>query len=54
MLLPGISGKSQILFLVVYVARYLDLVTSFVSLYNSLMKVLFIGASCATIFLTYR
>ena len=36
----GISGKSQILFLVVFVTRYLDLVTNFVSVYNTVMKVL--------------
>mgnify|MGYP003342964140 CR=1 FL=1 len=35
----GISGKSQILFLVVFVTRYLDLVTNFVSVYNTVMKV---------------
>ena len=36
---PGISGKSQILFLCVFVSRYLDLFTSFISLYNTTMKV---------------
>lgn len=50
----GISGKSQILFLIVYVTRYLDLLTSFVSLYNSLMKVLFLASSCATVYLVYK
>lgn len=35
----GISGKSQILFLCVFAARYLDLFTSFISLYNTTMKV---------------
>lgn len=35
----GISGKSQILFALVFTTRYLDLLTAFISLYNSFMKV---------------
>ncbi|RWS29689.1 ER lumen protein-retaining receptor 2-like protein [Leptotrombidium deliense] len=49
----GISGKSQILFAVVYTSRYLDLFTNFVSVYNSVMKVVFIGTSFATVYLIY-
>jgi ER lumen protein retaining receptor len=49
----GISGRSQILFLIVFVARYLDLFTNFVSLYNSVMKVLFLGSSIATVYLMF-
>lgn len=49
----GISGKSQILFSIVYIARYLDLVTTFISVYNTVMKVVFIGASVATVFLMF-
>ncbi|GBN82876.1 ER lumen protein-retaining receptor 2, partial [Araneus ventricosus] len=49
----GISGKSQILFALVYTTRYLDLVSNFISLYNSVMKVFFIGASWATLYLMY-
>lgn len=49
----GISGKSQILFTIVYLARYLDLVTTFISVYNTVMKVVFIGASVATLFLMF-
>jgi ER lumen protein retaining receptor len=37
----------------VYLARYLDLFLSFISLYNTVMKVLFITASCATVYLIY-
>ncbi|KAK5640837.1 hypothetical protein RI129_009384 [Pyrocoelia pectoralis] len=48
----GISGKSQILFAIVYTSRYLDL-PNFVSVYNTLMKVVFIAASYATIYLIY-
>lgn len=35
----GISGKSQILFALVFTTRYLDLLTAFISFYNSIMKV---------------
>ena len=49
----GISGRSQLLFLVVFVARYLDLFTNFVSLYNTVMKVLFLGSSIATVYLMF-
>lgn len=37
--LPGISGKSQILFAIVFTTRYLDLLSAFISLYNTCMKV---------------
>jgi len=49
----GISGKSQFLFALVYTTRYLDLLTNFVSLYNSTMKIVFIGTSCATLYFMY-
>jgi len=49
----GISGKSQILFAITYIARYMDLVTTFVSVYNSVMKTFFIAASLATVYLMY-
>jgi len=49
----GISGKSQLLFALTYTARYMDLVTNFVSLYNTVMKVFFIAASYATLYLMY-
>ncbi|KAK0400682.1 hypothetical protein QR680_015392 [Steinernema hermaphroditum] len=47
----GISAKSQILFALVFVTRYLDLMTSYISLYNSVMKVFFILSSLATVYL---
>ena len=37
----------------VYIARYLDLFLSFISVYNTVMKMLFIAASCATVYLIY-
>lgn len=49
----GISGKSQILFAVTYTTRYIDLFTSYISLYNTIMKIFFIGASYATLYLIY-
>ena len=49
----GISGKSQILFAIVYLSRYLDLFTTYVSLYNSVMKVIFLATSGATVYLMY-
>lgn len=49
----GISGKSQILFAIVYTTRYLDLVTTYISAYNTFMKVVFIAASYATVYLMY-
>ncbi|XP_072748772.1 ER lumen protein-retaining receptor [Anoplolepis gracilipes] len=49
----GISGKSQILFAIVYTTRYLDLFTTFISAYNTFMKIVFIVASLATVFLMY-
>lgn len=51
--LLGISGKSQILFTIVYISRYLDLFTTYVSLYNSVMKLVFLAGSGATIYLIY-
>ncbi|EFN79617.1 ER lumen protein-retaining receptor [Harpegnathos saltator] len=49
----GISGKSQILFAIVYISRYLDLVTTFISAYNTFMKIVFIATSLTTVFLMY-
>ncbi|XP_005734732.1 ER lumen protein-retaining receptor 2 [Maylandia zebra] len=49
----GISGKSQILFALVFTTRYLDLFTSFISLYNTCMKLIYIGCAYATVYLIY-
>eukprot|EP01147_Barroeca_monosierra_P010394 gene10394-2526_t len=49
----GISGKSQVLFCLVYLARYLDLLFTFISVYNTVMKLLFISVSVATVYLIY-
>jgi len=50
----GISGKSQALFAIVFTTRYLDLFTSFVSLYNTSMKVVFLASTYATVFLIFH
>ncbi|KAI8388085.1 ER lumen protein retaining receptor [Radiomyces spectabilis] len=47
----GISFKSQLLYAIVYLTRYLDLVTKWVSLYNTCMKVFFIASSLYVIYL---
>lgn len=47
----GISFKSQILYVMVFCTRYVDLFWNFHSLYNTCMKVFFIGATVATVYL---
>lgn len=47
----GISFKSQALYFAVFVSRYLDLFWAFHSLYNTLMKLFFIGATGYTLYL---
>ncbi|CAD6187646.1 unnamed protein product [Caenorhabditis auriculariae] len=47
----GISARSQILFAIVFTARYLDLFTSYISTYNTAMKVFFLASSYATVYL---
>lgn len=47
----GISFKSQLLYAIVYCTRYLDLFFSFISLYNSTMKMVFIGAQIYILYL---
>jgi ER lumen protein retaining receptor len=49
--LAGISLKTQELFLVVFVCRYLDLFTTYYSLYNSCMKILYIALTALTIYI---
>jgi len=50
----GVSGKTQILFLLVFTSRYLDLFTNFVSLYNTSMKIIYLGLIYFTVFLIYK
>ncbi|KAG2735718.1 hypothetical protein G9P44_001932 [Scheffersomyces stipitis] len=46
----GLSLKTQALYVVVYLTRYLNLFFKFYSLYNSLLKVFFIGSSIYTVY----
>ena len=50
----GVSGKSVLLYAVVFTCRYLDLFTHFVSLYNSVMKVIYLVSTYFTLYLIYR
>ena len=54
LMFSGVSGKSQIMFAIVFTTRYLDLFTNFISLYNTCMKVFFIASSFFTVFLMYH
>merc|ERR1712176_237742 len=49
----GISGKTQALFAVVFITRYLDLFLHFVSLYNTVMKIIYISLSVGTCYLIF-
>lgn len=41
----GISLKTQELYVMVFLTRYLDIFTRYVSLYNTIMKLVFVGTS---------
>ncbi|GMN43486.1 hypothetical protein TIFTF001_012692 [Ficus carica] len=45
----GISLKTQELYALVFVTRYLDLFTDYISLYNTMMKLVFITSSLAIV-----
>jgi ER lumen protein retaining receptor len=49
----GISGKTQAMFAVCFITRYLDLFVHFVSLYNTVMKIIYISCSLATCYLMF-
>jgi len=49
----GISGKTQFLLFVTYVARYTDLTTNFVSVYNTTLKVFYIVVSYLMVHLVH-
>ncbi|XP_054010362.1 ER lumen protein-retaining receptor-like [Hylaeus anthracinus] len=49
----GISGKTQLLFAIIYTVRYVDLITSYISVYNSSLKIIFITISYVTVYLIY-
>ena len=43
--ISGISLKTQELYVIVFLTRYLDLFTRYISFYNTVMKLVFIGTS---------
>ncbi|XP_004134621.1 ER lumen protein-retaining receptor A isoform X1 [Cucumis sativus] len=45
----GISLKTQELYALVFLTRYLDLFTDFISIYNTVMKIIFIASSLAIV-----
>jgi len=47
----GISLKTQALYLLVFVTRYIDLAYNFNSMYNWIMKVIFIGSAAVIVYL---
>ncbi|KAL4071273.1 ER lumen protein retaining receptor-domain-containing protein [Scleroderma yunnanense] len=47
----GISFKTQALYVLVFVTRYLDLLYTWISLYNFIMKIFFIASSCYILYL---
>jgi ER lumen protein retaining receptor len=46
----GISLKTQELYVIVFVTRYLDLFSDFISLYNSVMKIIFLASSISIVY----
>ncbi|CCH42079.1 ER lumen protein retaining receptor 2 [Wickerhamomyces ciferrii] len=49
--IAGISLKTQILYVLVFLTRYLDLTYRYVSIYNTLMKLFFISSSIYIVYL---
>mmetsp|Transcript_15601 Transcript_15601/g.25844 ORF Transcript_15601/g.25844 Transcript_15601/m.25844 type:complete len:226 (+) Transcript_15601:125-802(+) len=47
----GISLKSQELYAIVFITRYLDIFYNFASIYNYVMKLIFLGASGAIVYI---
>jgi len=50
----GLSLKTQILYAVVFTCRYLDLFTNFYSLYNTVLKILFLSCTYYIIYLVLK
>jgi ER lumen protein retaining receptor len=47
----GVSLKTQELYLLVFLTRYVDIFWNFISIYNTIMKIIFIGTTAATVYL---
>ncbi|EOX93906.1 ER lumen protein retaining receptor isoform 2 [Theobroma cacao] len=50
----GISLKTQELYAIVFASRYLDIFTDFISLYNTSMKLIFLGSSFSIVWYMRR
>ncbi|WOL12831.1 ER lumen protein-retaining receptor [Canna indica] len=50
----GVSLKTQELYALVFVTRYLDIFTAFVSVYNTTMKLIFLGSSFSIVWYMRR
>ncbi|KAM0947055.1 putative ER lumen protein retaining receptor [Dioscorea sansibarensis] len=50
----GISLKTQELYALVFASRYLDIFTDFISLYNTIMKLIFLGTSFSIVWYMRR
>lgn len=50
----GVSIKTQELYLLVFITRYLDLFTTFYSVYNTVMKILYIGITAYIVYMVRR
>lgn len=50
----GISMKTQEIYLLVFVTRYLDLFTTYYSMYNSIMKILYIASTSYIIYMVRK
>merc|ERR1712176_1230216 len=49
----GLSGKSQVLYFIVFLTRYLDLFSVYISLYNTVMKIIYLSGSLVTCYFIY-
>ncbi|CAF1133373.1 unnamed protein product [Adineta ricciae] len=49
----GVSGKSVVLYAIVFSFRYLDLFVHYVSAYNSIMKIVYLTSTYFTLYLIY-
>lgn len=52
--LVGVSLKTQELYALVFATRYLDIFTDFISLYNTVMKMIFLGSSFSIVWYIRR
>ncbi|XP_072377678.1 ER lumen protein-retaining receptor-like [Diabrotica undecimpunctata] len=50
----GVSAKTQLLYTAVFITRYVDLFSYFISYYNTIMKVSFILISACTFLLAFK